>query len=188
MTRWSLCPPGVTCTRTSYITSEAGCISVFVRHPHHRVIQLPECQPPSWRDCASAKPFSSPKPRGGSRFQQRKPQTLGYALNYSPVGLAAWILHNFRTLCDCDGDVEKKFTKDELLSNITIDWATESITSAMRLYRESRLANRAVGLNVGTAGSPAGVRGRRVEVPTGCALFRCRQGTVGLLAEWKKTS
>ena len=41
---------------------------------------------------------------------------------------SAWILHNFRTLCDCDGDVESKFTKDEPLTNITIYRATESIT------------------------------------------------------------
>jgi hypothetical protein len=78
--------------------------------------------------------FFEPEATGWVAIQQRQPQTLGYALNDSPVGLAAWILHNFRALCgDCDGDVEKKFTKDELLTNITIYWATESITSAMRL-------------------------------------------------------
>jgi microsomal epoxide hydrolase len=116
--------------------------------------------------------FFEPEATGWVAIQQRQPQTLGYALNDSPVGLAAWILHNFRALCgDCNGDVEKKFTKDELLTNITIYWATESITSAMRLYRESRLANRAAALIAGGAGSPAGVRGRRVEVPTGCAIF-----------------
>ena len=94
--------------------------------------------------------------RGYSEIQGTKPQTLGYGLNDSPAGLAAWIVEKFRTWCDCDGDVEKKFTKDELLTNVTIYWATQTIASSARLYYESRRAT----------GTQA-----RVEVPTGCALF-----------------
>ena len=64
--------------------------------------------------------FFSDEERGYSHIQGTKPQTVGFALNDSPVGLAAWIVEKFRTWCDCDGDVEKEFSKDELLTNITL--------------------------------------------------------------------
>jgi microsomal epoxide hydrolase len=54
--------------------------------------------------------------------QGTKPQTLAYGLTDSPVGLAAWITEKFRTWSDCDGDVEKSYTKDELLTNIMFYW------------------------------------------------------------------
>jgi hypothetical protein len=69
--------------------------------------------------------------------QANKPQTLAYALNDSPAGLAAWIVEKFRTWSDCAGDIEKRFTKDEVLSNLTIYWATETINSSIRLYYEN---------------------------------------------------
>lgn len=95
--------------------------------------------------------------RGYSAIQGTKPQTIGYALNDSPVGLAAWIVEKFRAWSDVNGDVESKFTKDELLTNITVYWVTETPTSAARLYYELR-----------HPGFPAA---GRVEVPTGCAAF-----------------
>ncbi len=45
-------------------------------------------------------------------LQATKPQTLAYGLNDSPVGLAAWLVEKFRAWSDCDGDVEKRFSKD----------------------------------------------------------------------------
>lgn len=69
--------------------------------------------------------------------QSTKPQTLAYGLNDSPVGLAAWIVEKFRAWSDCDGDVEKRFTKDELLTNLTIYWATATINSSIRVYYEA---------------------------------------------------
>lgn len=95
--------------------------------------------------------------RGYSAIQGTKPQTIGYALNDSPVGLAAWIVEKFRAWSDVNGDVESKFTKDELLTNVTVYWVTETPTSAARLYYELR-----------HPGFPAA---GRVEVPTGCAAF-----------------
>lgn len=73
------------------------------------------------------------------RIHGTKPQTLAYALTDSPVGLAAWIAEKFRAWSDCDGDVERSFTMDELLTDISIYWFTGTIGSSMRLYRESRL-------------------------------------------------
>src|SRR5215469_15535213 len=71
-------------------------------------------------------------------IQGTKPQTLAYALNDSPAGLAAWIVEKFRTWSDCGGDVERRFSKDQLLTNVTIYWVTESINSSTRLYYEAR--------------------------------------------------
>ena len=70
-------------------------------------------------------------------IQSSKPQTLAYGLNDSPVGLAGWIVEKFRAWSDCEGDVEKRFSKDELLTNITIYWVTQTINSANRFYYES---------------------------------------------------
>ena len=89
-------------------------------------------------------------------IQGSKPLTLAYALNDSPAGLAAWIVEKFRTWSDCGGDVESRFSKDQLLTNIMLYWLTESMPSAVRLYYESRRSRR---------GNP------RTEVPTGVAVF-----------------
>jgi epoxide hydrolase len=80
---------------------------------------------------------------GYSAIQGTKPQTVGYALEDSPVGLAAWIVEKFRAWSDCDGDVEKSFTKDQLLTNITLYWVTATATSSARLYYEMRQAGAA---------------------------------------------
>jgi microsomal epoxide hydrolase len=96
---------------------------------------------------------------GYQRIQGTKPQTLGTGLNDSPAGLAAWIVEKFRTWSDCDGDVEQRFTKDELLTNITIYWVTQTINSSIRLYCESMRSGRF---------GPCDVR---VEVPTAAAVF-----------------
>lgn len=74
---------------------------------------------------------------GYAILQGTKPQSLGYGVNDSPVGLAAWIVEKFRTWSDCAGDVETRFTKDEMLTNLTIYWATETINSSFRLYYDA---------------------------------------------------
>lgn len=75
---------------------------------------------------------------GYGHLQATKPQTLAFGLNDSPVGLAAWIVEKFRDWGDCDGEVERRFTKDELLSNVMIYWITQTIHSSARLYYEGR--------------------------------------------------
>jgi pimeloyl-ACP methyl ester carboxylesterase len=113
--------------------------------------------PPAEAQRVRSSLFATGEEQGYSGIQGTKPQTLGYALNDSPAGLAAWIVEKFRSWCDCDGNVEKKFTKDELLTNITLYWVTQTATSSARLYYESR-----------HGGQPDD---RRIEVPTGCAIF-----------------
>ncbi len=75
---------------------------------------------------------------GYNHEQSTKPQTLAYALNDSPVGLAAWIVEKFRTWSDCGGEVERAFGRDELLTNVMIYWVSGTIASSMQLYYESR--------------------------------------------------
>jgi pimeloyl-ACP methyl ester carboxylesterase len=96
---------------------------------------------------------------GYSHEQGTKPQTLSYGLNDSPVGLAAWIIEKFRTWSDCGGDVERVFSRDELLTNVMLYWVTETIHSSARLYYESR--QQPLSLS----------RGNRVEPPVAVALF-----------------
>jgi pimeloyl-ACP methyl ester carboxylesterase len=75
-----------------------------------------------------------------AHVQRTRPQTVAYGLNDSPTGLAAWILEKFREWSDCDGDVYRRFTRDELLANVTLYWMTETIHSSFRLYFEGRKA------------------------------------------------
>ena len=75
---------------------------------------------------------------GYNHIQGTKPQTLAYGLNDSPVGLAVWIVEKYRTWSDCGGDVEKSYTKDELLTIITIYWVTQTISSSTRMYYENQ--------------------------------------------------
>jgi len=95
---------------------------------------------------------------GYMQIQSTKPQTLGYALEDSPAGLAAWIVEKFRSWSDCDGDVESAFTRDQLLTNVMLYWLTGTAHSSARLYYENRRAG-----NFAAGG--------RVEVPTGAAIF-----------------
>jgi pimeloyl-ACP methyl ester carboxylesterase len=76
--------------------------------------------------------------RGYGAIQSTKPQTLGYALNDSPAGLAAWILEKWRSWTDSKGDLEACFPQDFLLSLLTLYWATQSITPSMRDYHDNR--------------------------------------------------
>ena len=111
---------------------------------------------------------------GYSHIQSTKPQTLSYGLNDSPAGLAAWIVEKYRRWSDCDGDVESRFTKDELLTTITIYWVTQSINSSTRLYYES--FNKAWNLE----------KDEKIQVPVGVAAFP-RENTVPL-REWTERS
>jgi pimeloyl-ACP methyl ester carboxylesterase len=95
---------------------------------------------------------------GYALIQGTKPQTLGYELNDSPTGLAAWIVEKFYWWSDCDGNIENCFTKDELLTNLTIYWVTAIINSAIRLYYEAMKM-------------PASNSSNKIDVPAGVTIF-----------------
>lgn len=91
-------------------------------------------------------------------MHRTKPQTAAAALNDSPAGLAAWIVEKLRAWSDCGGDVESVFTRDEILTNVSIYWLTSTIGSSMRMYRAN-------------AQIAAEQLARRIEVPAGYSLF-----------------
>ncbi len=93
---------------------------------------------------------------GYAKQQSTRPQTLGYGLVDSPVGQLAWIVEKFCSWMDCDGHPENVLSKDELLDNVMLYWATGTGASSARLYWES-------------FGSFAG--GDPVTLPTGVASF-----------------
>jgi pimeloyl-ACP methyl ester carboxylesterase len=72
-----------------------------------------------------------------AQLQGTKPQTLGMALNDSPSGLLSWIVEKFRTWSDSDGDPERCFTRDQLLTNVMLYWVTQTFASSARLYWET---------------------------------------------------
>jgi len=75
---------------------------------------------------------------GYANEQGTKPQTLGVALNDSPAGLLAWIVEKMRAWSDCGGHPENCFTRDQMLTNVMLYWATQTSASSARLYWESR--------------------------------------------------
>jgi pimeloyl-ACP methyl ester carboxylesterase len=91
-----------------------------------------------------------------AQLQRTKPQTLGAGLNDSPVGLLAWIVEKFHAWSDCDGHPENRFTRDQLLTNVTIYWVTQTIASSARLYWENAHSHEVQ---------------ERVTVPTGVARY-----------------
>ena len=91
-------------------------------------------------------------------MQRTKPQTAAVGLTDSPAGLAAWIVEKLRGWTDGDGDIERNFTKDEILTNVTLYWLTETIGSSMRMYNAN-------------ASIPSEQHARRVEVPSGFSFF-----------------
>jgi microsomal epoxide hydrolase len=96
---------------------------------------------------------------GYMQIQGTKPQTLAYGLTDSPVGLAAWIVEKFRTWSDCGGDVERRFSKDVLLTNVMLYWVTGAIGSSFWPYYARAHSRWPISEQ------------RPVKVPTAYALF-----------------
>jgi pimeloyl-ACP methyl ester carboxylesterase len=116
---------------------------------------------------------------GYQEIQTTKPQTLGQGLSDSPLGLASWIIDKWYSWSDHDGDLEKVYSKDDLLTNIMFYWVTNSGTSSARLYYESRHVNGQLSPAFFATFMPPISRGR-VTVPTGCGAFPSQWDNRGL--------
>lgn len=92
-------------------------------------------------------------------MQDQGPQTIAYALNDSPVGLAAWVLEKMYSWSDCRGNIETAFSKDEILTNISIYWFTRTIGPSIRLYYETQENPWILSA------------GERIETPTAISVF-----------------
>ena len=116
------------------------------------------CIDPQTGDLAGQGDITTP---GEPSVQGTDPQTLAYALNDSPAGLAAWILERRRNWSDCGGDLERAFSRDHLLTTLCLFWFTSSIGSSMRFYWE----------NARQDWRPAPDRKPCIEAPTAMAIF-----------------
>jgi pimeloyl-ACP methyl ester carboxylesterase len=74
--------------------------------------------------------------RGYSHEQQTRPLTLAQGLSDSPSGLLAWILEKYRAWSDCGGDVTTRFDEDFLLTQASLYWFTNTISTSFRPYYE----------------------------------------------------
>jgi microsomal epoxide hydrolase len=75
------------------------------------------------------------KTEGGYAIvQSTRPMSLAAGLNDSPAGLAAWMVEKFRAWSDCGGDLERRFSKDEILTQLMIYWVTGTIDSSFMPY------------------------------------------------------
>jgi pimeloyl-ACP methyl ester carboxylesterase len=105
----------------------------------------------------------------GSRWRRREgyhlfvqsaaPDAVAVGFNDSPAGLAAWLLDKYRRWSDCHGEVEQRFSKDQLCDLLTMYWTTGTIASSMRLYLGERRARWRF------------EAGDRIEVPAAAADF-----------------
>jgi pimeloyl-ACP methyl ester carboxylesterase len=69
-------------------------------------------------------------------IQSTKPTTAAVGLADSPAGLAAWIVEKLHSWSDCDGQLERRFTRDEILTWVTLYWVTNTIGSSFLPYVE----------------------------------------------------
>ena len=99
-----------------------------------------------------------------------KPQSLAFAMNDSPVGLAAWIL-SFMAGMGVGDDADQRFGRDELITNIMIYWLTETAASSFRVYNQNAL-------------QPPTIKGTNTGVPAAVATEAPIPGGVRLPREW----
>ena len=89
-----------------------------------------------------------------------KPQTVAAALSASPVALAAWVTEKFQSWGDTGGDIESRFSKDQLIANLMLYLAADKAGTAIWMYRG------------GAEERASGEFDRiKVSVPTAVALF-----------------
>ena len=93
--------------------------------------------------------------------QSTDPQTIASALHDSPAGLLSWLVERRRNWSDCEGDVEKVFSRDDLITTTMIYWVTNSYVSSARFYWES----------AHQPWKPHHNRMPAIEAPTAIALF-----------------
>jgi pimeloyl-ACP methyl ester carboxylesterase len=93
--------------------------------------------------------------------QTRDPQTLAYGMHDSPIALCAWILERRRNWSDCGGEIERRFSRDELLTHIMLYWVTDCFVTSVRYYYEAR----------NHPWTPVHTRTPVVEAPTAIGVF-----------------
>ena len=147
---------------TDYMAIQApkGLIGIhlnFLRRPPAEIAAAvfggaPEPEPLTEEERGAFEPFKAQLRKGYIVEQGQTPQTIGYSLSDSPIGLAAWILDHDTDSYEkisrafLDGQPTGGLTRDRILDNITLYWVTRTGASAARIYWEgARAAARAAG-------------------------------------------
>jgi pimeloyl-ACP methyl ester carboxylesterase len=102
--------------------------------PFWHLFQKPHDLSPAERAFIAKNAAWQPVEGAYAMLQGRRPRTLADALDDSPAGLAAWLLEKFERWSDCDGDLDRRFTKDELLDHVMLYWTTRTSTSSSLPY------------------------------------------------------
>jgi pimeloyl-ACP methyl ester carboxylesterase len=102
--------------------------------PFGHIFQKPDDPSPAEKKFFAHNDKWLPTEGAYATLQSSKPQSLAHGLNDSPAGLASWIVEKFRAWSDCNGDLESRFTKDELLTQVMIYWVTQSIGTSFLPY------------------------------------------------------
>jgi pimeloyl-ACP methyl ester carboxylesterase len=148
---------GAAVTDTMAIQAPDGLAGIhlnFLRRPPPEVAAAifggaPEPDGLTEEERAAFGPFRAQFMKGYIAEQGQSPQTIGYSLTDSPVGLAAWILDHDADAYEkisrafVDGEPAGGLTRDGILDNITLYWLTRTGTSAARIYWESQRATAA---------------------------------------------
>jgi epoxide hydrolase len=111
---------------------------------------------------------------GYYKLQNSRPQSIGFSLADSPVGLAAWVYALFQDVSDSGGDPERVFSLDEMIDDIMLYWLPNTGASSARLYWEGMQA-------MMQGGMPTSA----VPVPTGISMFLGEQ--VRLSRRWAES-
>ncbi|MDW9552706.1 epoxide hydrolase [Sinorhizobium meliloti] len=94
---------------------------------------------------------------GYAAIMGTRPQTVGYGLADSPVGLAAWFYDKIADWVYTRGEPERALSRDEILDNITLYWLTNTGTTSGRIYWEA---------SKGSKGKPTGI-----SIPAAVTIF-----------------
>ncbi|WP_323145021.1 epoxide hydrolase family protein [Massilia phyllosphaerae] len=94
---------------------------------------------------------------GYFKVQATRPQSVGFALADSPVGLAAWIYALFQDVSDSGADAESVFELDDLIDDIMLYWLSNAGASSARLYWEAMRAMREGGMPSAPMQTPAAI-------------------------------
>jgi pimeloyl-ACP methyl ester carboxylesterase len=141
---------GAAVTDTMAIQAPDGLAGIhlnFLRRPPLEVAVAvfggaPEPEGLNEEERAAFDPLRAQFKKGYIAEQGQSPQTIGYSLSDSPVGLASWILDHDTdsyekiTSAFVDGNPAGGLTRDRILDNITLYWLTGTGTSAARMYWE----------------------------------------------------
>jgi pimeloyl-ACP methyl ester carboxylesterase len=145
---------GAFVTNTLALHRAPGLIAIHLNLPLAIPSPLPtQGATPAEREAIAAMTRHGTDGSGYFQEQSTRPQTIGYSLADSPVGLAAWIYEKFQAWTDNSGAPESALTRDEMLDDITLYWLTNTAASAARLYHE----NNGHGPNQGVVNFPVGI-------------------------------